>query len=76
MKGLVRAITRAMKEVLADPDAAVTLLAAIEPLMNKEIEQRASLYVYQHPDRHAGIAALGVGDVRRRAAWQRPSRPS
>ena len=63
VKGLVRAITRAMKEVLADPNAAVTLLATIEPLLNKEIERRRLIYVTRTLIATPEAAALGVGDI-------------
>jgi NitT/TauT family transport system substrate-binding protein len=42
VKGLVRAINKAMKDCIANPDAAIDLLASKEPLINKDIEKRAS----------------------------------
>src|SRR5438552_18153789 len=45
VEGLVRAINKAMREVLANPDAAIELLAKKEPLINKEIEKQRLLYV-------------------------------
>jgi NitT/TauT family transport system substrate-binding protein len=63
VKGLVRAITRAMKEVLADPAAAVNLLVSIEPLLPKEIERRRLIYVTQTLIATPEAAALGVGDI-------------
>src|ERR1700681_2869365 len=36
VKGLVRAINRALRETMADPDAAIALLAATAPLINKD----------------------------------------
>jgi NitT/TauT family transport system substrate-binding protein len=63
VKGLLRAINKALKEVMADPDAAINLLAANEPLINKNIEKRRLLYVYSTlidtPEAHE----LGIGDV-------------
>ncbi len=63
VKGLVKAINRALKEVMADPDAAIELLAKQEPLLNKSIEKRRLVYVYNTlidtPEAHA----LGIGDV-------------
>src|ERR1700682_78396 len=44
-RGLVRAIARAMREVVANPDAAIEVLAAREPLINKDIERRRLVYV-------------------------------
>jgi len=63
VKGLVRAINRSLKEVMANSDAAVALLAQKEPLINKDIEKRRLLYVYKTlidtPEARAG----GIGDV-------------
>ena len=45
VKGLVRAINKAIKDCLANPDAAIELLAKQEPLLNKDIEKRRLVYV-------------------------------
>jgi NitT/TauT family transport system substrate-binding protein len=64
VKGLVRAINRAVKETMTDPQAAIDLLAAEEPLINKDIEKRRLIYVYKTlidtPEAHE----LGIGDVK------------
>jgi NitT/TauT family transport system substrate-binding protein len=63
VKGLVKAINRALKETMADPDAAIELLAKQEPLLNKNIEKRRLIYVYNTlidtPEAHS----LGIGDA-------------
>jgi NitT/TauT family transport system substrate-binding protein len=63
VKGLVRAINRALRETMADPDAAIALLADREPLINKDIEKRRLIYVYKTlidtPEAHD----LGIGDA-------------
>jgi len=63
VKGLVRAINKAMKEAVANPDAAIELLAAREPLINKDIEKRRLIYVYKTlidtPEAREG----GIGDI-------------
>jgi NitT/TauT family transport system substrate-binding protein len=64
VKGLVRAINRAMKEVLGNPDAAIDLLAATEPLINKDIEKRRLLYVTKTLIATSEAAELGVGDIK------------
>jgi NitT/TauT family transport system substrate-binding protein len=64
VKGLVRAINRAMKEVLGNPDAAIDLLAAKEPLINKDIEKRRLLYVTKTLIATSEAAELGVGDIK------------
>jgi NitT/TauT family transport system substrate-binding protein len=64
VKGLVRAINRALKETIANPDAAIDLLAAEEPLINKEIEKRRLVYVYKTLIDTPEARELGVGDVK------------
>jgi len=63
VRGLVRAIARAMREVVANPDAAVELIAAREPLIDKSIEKRRLLYVLQTLIDTPEARALGVGDI-------------
>jgi NitT/TauT family transport system substrate-binding protein len=63
VKGLVRAINRAMREVLASPDAAIDLLAKKEPLLNREIEKQRLLYVTRTLIATPEAAELGAGDV-------------
>jgi NitT/TauT family transport system substrate-binding protein len=63
VKGLVRAINRAMREVLAEPDAAIDLLAKKEPLINKAIEKQRLAYVTRTLIATPEAVELGVGDV-------------
>jgi NitT/TauT family transport system substrate-binding protein len=63
VKGLVRAINRALKESVANPDAAIALLAKAEPLINKDIEKRRLTYVYETLMATPEAARLGIGDV-------------
>jgi NitT/TauT family transport system substrate-binding protein len=63
VKGLLRAINRALHESVADPDAAIALLAKEEPLLNRDIEKRRLVYVYQTLMATPEAAALGIGDV-------------
>jgi NitT/TauT family transport system substrate-binding protein len=63
VKGLVRAINRALKETMTDPNAAIELLAQTEPLLNKDIEKRRLIYVYKTLIDTPEARALGVGDV-------------
>lgn len=63
VKGLVRAINRALKETMADPEAAIELLAKQEPLINKEIEKRRLIYVYNSLIDTPEARAEGIGDV-------------
>jgi len=59
----VRAINRAIKDSIANPDAAIELLAAREALIKKDIEKRRMLYVYKTLIDTAEARSLGVGDV-------------
>lgn len=63
VKGLVRAINRALKETMANPDAAIDLLAETEPLINKSIEKRRLIYVYNTLIDTPEARSLGIGDV-------------
>jgi NitT/TauT family transport system substrate-binding protein len=64
VKGLVRAINKAMKDCIANPDAAIELLAKQEPLINKEIEKRRLVYVAKTLIATGEAAELGVGDMK------------
>ena len=64
VKGLVRAINRAMRDVMANPDAAIDLLAKREPLINKDIEKRRLMYVYKTLIATPEARELGIGDVK------------
>ncbi len=63
VKGLVRAINRALKEVMANPDAAIEMLATKEALIKKDIEKRRLIYVYKTLIDTAEARELGIGDV-------------
>jgi NitT/TauT family transport system substrate-binding protein len=63
VKGLVRAINRSLKEVMANPDAAIELLAKKEALINKDIEKRRLIYVYKSLIDTPEARALGIGDI-------------
>lgn len=63
VKGLVRAINRAIKETMANPQAAIDLLATEEPLLKKEIELRRLTYVYGSLIDTPEARQIGLGDV-------------
>jgi NitT/TauT family transport system substrate-binding protein len=64
VKGLLRAIAKAMKDCVANPDAAIELLAKQEPILNKEIEKRRLIYVVKTLIATPEAAELGVGDIK------------
>lgn len=63
VKGLLRAINRSIKETVENPDAAIALLAAKEPLINKDIEKRRLIYVYKSLIDTPEARQLGLGDI-------------
>jgi len=63
VKGLLRAINRAMKETVQNPDAAIDVLAAEEPLIKKDLEKRRLLYVYTNLIDTPEVRDLGLGDI-------------
>ncbi|HET7885982.1 MAG TPA: ABC transporter substrate-binding protein [Bradyrhizobium sp.] len=63
VKGLLRAINRAIRETIADPQAAIDLLATEEPLLKKDIELRRLGYVYGSLIDTPEARQLGLGDV-------------
>jgi NitT/TauT family transport system substrate-binding protein len=64
VKGLVRAINKALKDCIANPDAAIELLARQEPLLNKEIEKRRLVYTAKNLIATPEASELGVGDMK------------
>lgn len=70
VKGLLRAINRSIKETVQAPDAAIDVLAAEEPLINKDLEKRRLLYVYNNFIDTPEAKSLGLGalDSKRLAA--------
>ncbi len=64
VKGLVRAINKAMRESIANPDAAIDLIVKKEALINKAIEKQRLIYVTKTLIATPEAAELGVGDVK------------
>jgi NitT/TauT family transport system substrate-binding protein len=62
--GLVRAINRAIKDVVADPAMGVATLAKIEPLINSEIEKKRIAYALNNLMNAPEAAEIGVGDLK------------
>ena len=61
--GLVRAINRAIKEVIADPDMGVKTLAKIEPLINSDVEKKRIAYALANLMNGPEFTELGFGDL-------------
>lgn len=63
VQGLVRAINRATREVAADPDAGVAVVAEQEPLLNRDIETARLGYALRSAIATPEVARIGLGDV-------------
>ena len=62
--GLVRAINRAMKEVIAAPDGGIATLIKVEPLLNADIEKKRITYALNNLMNAPEAAEIGVGDLK------------
>ncbi|MBC7584572.1 MAG: ABC transporter substrate-binding protein [Tardiphaga sp.] len=63
VNGLLRAINRALKKTVQNPDAATDVLAEVEPLIKKDLEKRRLLYVYKNLIDTPEVRELGLGDL-------------
>jgi NitT/TauT family transport system substrate-binding protein len=63
VKGMVRAINRAIRECAAAPDPCIDSLAKAEPLINKEIEKRRMMLAFSKQMLTKEADALGLGDI-------------
>jgi len=61
--GLVRAIHRAVRDAVADPDAAMAALTRREPLLDAALEKRRLAYTLRTVMLTPETAARGIGDV-------------
>ncbi len=63
VRGLLRAIHRAIRDAAADPDSAIAVLKKIEPLTNTAIERQRLVFMLQQQMTTPETAELGVGDL-------------
>jgi len=63
VSAMVKAVNRAMKECIAQPDPCIDNLAKNEPLINKDIEKRRMAYVLKSSVLTPEAAEIGLGDV-------------
>jgi NitT/TauT family transport system substrate-binding protein len=63
VKGLVKAINRAIGECAARPDPCIDALAKAEPLINKDIEKRRMMLALQKQMLTKEADELGLGDI-------------
>ena len=62
--GLVRAINRAMKEVIANPDIGIAALIKVEPLLNAELEKKRIAYALTNLMNAPEVGEIGLGDLK------------
>jgi NitT/TauT family transport system substrate-binding protein len=62
--GLVRAVNRAIKEVIANPDTGIATLTKVEPLLNADIEKKRITYAFNNLMNAPEAADIGVGDLK------------
>lgn len=63
VKGLLRALNRATKDMIADPATSVQAVMKREPLLNEKVEVERTLATLQQEMNHPEIARIGLGDV-------------
>jgi NitT/TauT family transport system substrate-binding protein len=62
--GLVRAVHRAIKEVIADPDAGIAALTQVEPLLNGALEKKRIAYALTNLMNAPEATEIGLGDLK------------
>jgi NitT/TauT family transport system substrate-binding protein len=63
VRGLVKALNRAILEVAANPDEGIAVLKKVEPLTNVDLEKQRLVYTVDHQLRTDEVARLGLGDL-------------
>jgi NitT/TauT family transport system substrate-binding protein len=64
VRGLVKAINKALMDAVANPDAAIDALMKREPLLNRDVEKRRLQYAFKHLMLTREAAEIGFGDIR------------
>jgi NitT/TauT family transport system substrate-binding protein len=63
VRGLVKAINKAIMDVSANPALGIAVLKEVEPLTNPELEQQRLIYTIDQQLRTDEVAKLGLGDL-------------
>jgi NitT/TauT family transport system substrate-binding protein len=63
VRGLLKAINRAIGDTLANPEAAMDTVLKREPLVKRDIEKERLLYTIKEEMSGAEMARIGLGDV-------------
>ncbi len=63
VQGFVKALNRAIKEVVANPEAGMDALMAREPLLKRDLEKERLMATIKEEMNHPEIARIGLGDI-------------
>ncbi|RTD91251.1 ABC transporter substrate-binding protein [Variovorax atrisoli] len=63
VQGFVKALNRAVKDVIADPDAGVAAVMKREPLLKRDVEKEKLLATLRNDMSHPEVARIGLGDI-------------
>jgi NitT/TauT family transport system substrate-binding protein len=63
VRAMVAAINRALRDAIADPDAAIRVIRGVEPLLDPDVERRRLLYTVQNVLLTDWTARNGFGGV-------------
>ncbi len=63
VQGFVKALNRAVKEVIADPDMGIDHVMKREPLLKREVEKEKLFATLRNDMSHPEVARIGLGDV-------------
>jgi NitT/TauT family transport system substrate-binding protein len=63
VKGFLRALNKAINEVVANPDTAMDYMMKREPLLKRDVEEERLMATLKAEMSHPEIARIGLGDV-------------
>lgn len=64
VRGLVKAVNKAVMDAIANPDAAVDALLKREPLLNRDVEKRRLIFAFKELMLTKEAAEIGFGDIK------------
>jgi NitT/TauT family transport system substrate-binding protein len=64
VRGLVKAVNRALMDAIANPDAAIDALMKREPLLNRDVEKRRMQFAFKNLMLTKEAAEIGFGDIK------------
>ncbi len=64
VRGLVKAVNKALMDAIANPDAAIDALMKREPLLNRDVEKRRLIFAFKELMLTKEAAEIGFGDVK------------